>query len=98
MAIGPFWGIIHPSINKRQAELKVGGLKITWYLIGKIIAGIVMIVISFVVFKSAPGWVKIIVLAALVLVLLAPQHLFKKKMPAELEKALKSRDKKGGYG
>jgi len=78
--------------------LKAGGVKITWSLAGKLVAGLVMIVLSFVVFKSAQNWVKIVVLAVLVLLLITPQHLMKKKLPPEVEKALKGDDKKGGYG
>lgn len=78
--------------------MKAGGVKITWSLAGKLVAGLVMIVLSFVVFKSAQNWVKIVVLAVLVLLLITPQHLMKKKLPPEVEKALKGDDKKGGYG
>ena len=79
--------------------MKAAGFKMTWSLAGKLIAGAAMIVLSFLVFKTTPGWVKIIVLAVLVLILIAPQQLMKKKLPPEVEKALKKpEDRKGGYG
>lgn len=78
--------------------MKAGRLKITWSSIGKLVAGLAMVTLSFVVFKSAPGWVQIVVLAVLVLLLFAPHNLMRKKLPPEVEKALKGDDKKGGYG
>ena len=78
--------------------MKFGSIKVSWASIGKIVVGIAMVVISFVVFKSTPGWVKIVFLAGLVALLIAPSLLFRKRLPPEIEKALKDDDRKSGYG
>ena len=93
-----FYGIIPPWYLFEVQALKFGNIKISWASIGKIIAGIAMVVISFLIFKSVPGWVKIVALGALVALIIAPPLMMKKRLPAEVEKALKDDDRKGHYG
>ena len=72
-------------------------MTIGWSSIGKIAAGVATIFLSFYFFRYSPGWVKIIILAALVALLVVPPLLMNRKLPADLEKALKDDDKGSKY-
>lgn len=53
-----------------------------------------MIILSFYIFKSVPGWLKILALAGLVTLLVVPPLFVNRKLPPDLEKALKDDDKR----
>ena len=74
--------------------MNIRGVKVTWSSLGKLAAGIATVLLSFYIFRFAPPWMKILVLAILVSMLFAPSLLFRKKLPPELEKALRDDDRK----
>ena len=56
------------------------------------------VVLSFIIFQYAPGWLKIVALAAFVVILITPPLFLRKKLPPDVEKALKDDDRKRHYG
>lgn len=79
--------------------MRIGNVQLLWSDIGKIIAGIVTIVISFIVFSYAENWIKTLALAVLVGLFFAYRHaLLQRKMSPNLEKTLKGEDNRKKYG
>ena len=67
----------------------ISKIKENWALIGKLLAGVATVVLSFIIFQYAPGWLKIVALAAFVVILIAPPLLLRKTLPPDVAKALK---------
>lgn len=79
--------------------MKIGKFEIQWSDVGKIVAGIAAIAISFMIFKFATGWLKITALAVLVAMFFLHRHLLmRKRMSPNLEKSLKREDDRKQYG
>lgn len=79
--------------------MRIGNVQLQWSEVGKIIAGIVTIVISFIVFSYTENWIKTIMLAVLVGLFFAYRHaLSRRKMSPNLEKTLKGEDDRKKYG
>ena len=73
--------------------MKIGKYEITWSFIGKVLAGIAVVFLSYYLFKTIDWRIKLLVLIALGGFLFFPGHIFKKKLPSDLEKALKDDDR-----
>lgn len=79
--------------------MRIGNVQLQWSEVGKIIAGIVTIVISFIVFSYTENWIKTITLAVLVgLFFVYRRALLRRKMSPNLEKTLKGEDDRKKYG
>ena len=79
--------------------MRIGNVQLQWSEVGKIIAGIVTIVISFIVFSYAENWIKTVALAVLVGLFFTYRHaLLRRKMSPNLEKTLKGEDDRKKYG
>ena len=79
--------------------MRIGKFEIQWSDVGKTVAGIATIAISYTIFTYAPGWLKIFALAFLVAMFFLHRHLLlRRRMSPNLEKSLKGEDDKKQYG
>ena len=79
--------------------MKIGNFEIQWSDVGKTVAGIATVAVSYTIFTYASGWLKIFALVVLVAMFFLHRHLLmKSKMSPNLEKSLKGKDDRKKYG
>ena len=79
--------------------MKIGKFEIQWSDVGKTVAGIAAIAVSYTIFTYASGWLKIFALVVLVAMFFLHRHLLmRSRMSPNLEKSLKGENDRKKYG
>jgi hypothetical protein len=79
--------------------MKIGKFEILWSDVGKIVAGIVTVFVSFFIFLYVSGWLRILFLAALVIVFFAYKTILaRSRMSPDLKSKLKGDKERKQYG